>query len=350
MEFGVQFFPAVGPADKSGQDYWQDSLKLVGLCDELGYTNVRTVEHYFRPYGGYSPNPIVFLSAAAMKSAKARLITGAVLPVFNHPLKLAGEIGMLDAISGGRLEVGFARAFLPHEFRRFGISPDESRVRFEEGVSQITQLLEQENVTCEGRFHSFKDVTSLPRPTQKPRPPFWIAAVSTPESFEKAGAAGHSVMCVPFASDKMKELLSLYRESWRKAGHPGHGRIMLSFHMFCAPTFEAAKKIAKEEIERYLKQFAGAASDWAEGTSSKDYIGYDKMVAALNAETFDSQVEKNIGWVGSPASIAEQIHAFADSIGGFDVASLQVNFGHIPHAEAERSMRLFAEQVIPKFR
>ena len=51
---------------------------------------------------------------------RARLVTGAVLPIFNHPLKLAGEIGMLDAISGGRLDVGFARAFLPHEFRRFG--------------------------------------------------------------------------------------------------------------------------------------------------------------------------------------------------------------------------------------
>jgi alkanesulfonate monooxygenase SsuD/methylene tetrahydromethanopterin reductase-like flavin-dependent oxidoreductase (luciferase family) len=34
-----------------------------------------------------------------------RLITGAVLPVFNNPLKLAGQIGMVDAISKGRLEV-----------------------------------------------------------------------------------------------------------------------------------------------------------------------------------------------------------------------------------------------------
>ena len=46
----------------------------------------------------------------------------------------AGEIGMLDAISGGRLDVGFARAFLPHEFRRFGRSPDESVARFREGI------------------------------------------------------------------------------------------------------------------------------------------------------------------------------------------------------------------------
>ena len=79
--------------------------------------------------------------AAAQRTRRARLVTGAVLPVFNHPLKLAGEIGMLDAISDGRLDVGFARAFLPHEFRRFGRSPDESVARFREGIEQV-ELLE----------------------------------------------------------------------------------------------------------------------------------------------------------------------------------------------------------------
>ncbi|MEC8856088.1 MAG: LLM class flavin-dependent oxidoreductase, partial [Chloroflexota bacterium] len=86
MEFGIQFFPDLGPSEQSGADYWAQALHLVGLCDELGYTSVRTVEHYFHSYGGYSPNPIVFLSATAMQTKKARLISGAVLPTFNNPL------------------------------------------------------------------------------------------------------------------------------------------------------------------------------------------------------------------------------------------------------------------------
>ena len=61
--------------------------------------------------------------------------------MFNNPLKLAGEIGMLDAISGGRAEIGFARAFLPHEYEHFGISLDESVARFDEGMKQIDMLL-----------------------------------------------------------------------------------------------------------------------------------------------------------------------------------------------------------------
>src|SRR5882757_4779516 len=181
MQFGVQFFPDVRPEEKSGEAYFQDALDLAEAADGLGYSHIRIVEHYFHYYGGYSPNPLVFLAAAAQRTYRARLVTGAVLPAFNHPLKLAGEIGMLDAISGGRLDVGFARAFLPHEFRRFGVSPDESRARFQEGLDQVDLLLTTEGASHRGQFHSFENVTSLPRPTQKPRPNFYIAATQTME-------------------------------------------------------------------------------------------------------------------------------------------------------------------------
>src|SRR4051794_18697456 len=274
MEFGMQFFPDVGPDEKSAAAYFGESLGLVDLADPFGYRHIRIVEHYFHPYGGYSPNPIVFLSAAAQRTRAARLVTGAVLPVFNHPLKLAGEIGMLDAISGGRLEVGFARAFLPHEFARFGVTLDESRARFAEGMEQVRLPLEEENVSAEGRFHRFGPTTSLPRPTQNPRPPFWIAALATPESFAGAGKAGHGVMAIPMAGGKMAELIGLYRDAWRTAGHPGGGRVMLAFHMFCHENRAAAEAIARAPLDRYLHSLVEAASDWtAGGLSSADYPG-----------------------------------------------------------------------------
>src|ERR1700716_4321235 len=159
MQFGVQFFTAVNPAEKGASDYFAESLAIAEEAEQLGFTHARTVEHYFHGYGGYSPNPIVFLAAVSQRTKTMRLVTGAVLPVFNHPLKLAGEIAMLDGISGGRVDVGFARAFLPHEFRRFGISPDESQARFREGLEQIELLLTQENASHRGTFHAFADRT-----------------------------------------------------------------------------------------------------------------------------------------------------------------------------------------------
>src|SRR5437588_12637501 len=129
MQFGVQFFPDVRPDEKSGEQYFQEALDLAEEADRLGFSHIRIVEHYFHHYGGYSPNPIVFLTAASQRTKKARLITGAVLPIFNSPLKLAGEIGMLDAISGGRLEVGVARAFLPQPFARLRVRRQGEQAR-----------------------------------------------------------------------------------------------------------------------------------------------------------------------------------------------------------------------------
>jgi alkanesulfonate monooxygenase SsuD/methylene tetrahydromethanopterin reductase-like flavin-dependent oxidoreductase (luciferase family) len=348
MKFGIQFFPDVSPQEKSARDYFRECLDIAEEADRLGYTHVRTVEHYFHPYGGYSPNPIVFLSAAAQRTKRVRIVTGAVLPVFNNPLKLAGEIGMLDAISDGRLDVGFARAFLPHEFRRHGISPNESVARFREGLEQVELLLTQENVTHHGQFHNIESTTSLPRPTQLPRPPFYIAAVTTAESFEFAGRMGHNVMAVPLGGAKMAEMLNVYRSARRAAGHPGDGEVMLAMHMFCHEDRQKARELAAAPFQGYLDAVCDAASDWATGPSSTDYPGYDKMIAGIKAATMDSQIGNGTAWIGTPDDIIAAIRGLHANI-RFEHASLQVNFNLLPFAEALRSIQLFAREVMPHF-
>ncbi len=348
MRFGLNFCPCLSPAQKSAAQHFREILHLASLCDELGYTHIREVEHYFEPYGGYSPNPIVLLAAAARVTKKARLVTGAVLPVFNHPLKIAGEIGMVDAISNGRLECGFARAFLPHEFERFGVSLDESRRRFTEGMEQARLLLERENVSHRGEFHSFANVTSLPRPTQKPKPPFWVAALGTPQSFEEAGRNGYGLMAIPLDATKMAELLGLYREAWRSAGHPGRGIVMNSFMMCCAQDRSEAMSVARDPVNGHLKGLVDAASGWRTGASTKDYPGYDKAIAQLREENFEQQVAKGFAWVGTPADILESMMGYHDKVGGFEIASMLVTPSTMPVEPAERSIRLFAQHVMPR--
>jgi len=236
-----------------------------------------------------------------------RLVTGTLLPVFNHPLKLAGEIAMLDAISGAPLDVGLARAFLPHEFRRFGISPDESYARFREGLEQVELLLTTEHATHRGAFHAFADVTSLPRPTQKPRPPFYIAATQTPDTFEFAGRAGHALMVIPIGP--LRGLLELYRRSWKEAGHPGDGDVMVAFHMFCHRDPRLARDIARKPFETYFRALGEAAGDWVTGPASKDYRDYDKAIAKMKGFTVESQVESGGAWIGTPAEITDNHRA-----------------------------------------
>jgi alkanesulfonate monooxygenase SsuD/methylene tetrahydromethanopterin reductase-like flavin-dependent oxidoreductase (luciferase family) len=348
MQFGVQFFPDVRPEEKSAEAYFTEALDLAEEADRLGYSHIRIVEHYCQYYGGYSPNPVVFLAAAAQLTKRARLITGAVLPAFNHPLKLAGEIAMLDAISHGRLDVGFARAFLPHEFQRFGRSPDESVARFREGIEQVDLLLTQDNVTHRGRFHRIEDTTSLPRPTQRPRPKFYVAALNTPESFEFAGQMGHAVMAIALVAERMRPLLAAYREAWRAAGHPGDGEVMVAFHMYCEEDGERAREFACPLVDRYLQSLAEAAGDWLDGRSSADYPGYDKIIAALRASNAAEQIEAGGAWIGSPAEIAATIARLQRDFGGFEHASLQVNINTMSFEPAHASMRLFAREVMPR--
>jgi alkanesulfonate monooxygenase SsuD/methylene tetrahydromethanopterin reductase-like flavin-dependent oxidoreductase (luciferase family) len=347
MQFGVQFFPNFQPKDKSPKDYFAESLAIAEEAEALGYSHARSVEHYFERYGGYSPNPITFLAAVAARTKTLRLLTGAVVPAFNNPLKLAGEIGMLDAISGGRFDVGFARAFLPHEFRRFRISPDESVERFREGLEQIDLLLTHENVSHRGKFHSFDNITSLPRPTQKPRPKFFIASTRTEESFAFAGTAGHALMSIPIGP--LKDLIPIYRKAWRDAGHPGDGEVMIAFHMFCHEDAKLAREIPRRQFEDYFVALFEAAGEWTQGTASKDYKGYDESIARMKSFTLENQIEARGALVGTPDEIKAIIRRMRDSVGKFEHASLQINFGTLDFAEAQKSMRLFAREVMPEF-
>ena len=70
-------------------------------------------------------------------------------------------------------------------------------------------------------------------------------------------------------------------------------------------------------------------------------------MAALSQETFDSQVAKGAAWVGSPADVIEQVREYDRLIGGFEIASLQVNFNTVSVQDAEVSMRLYAKEVMP---
>jgi alkanesulfonate monooxygenase SsuD/methylene tetrahydromethanopterin reductase-like flavin-dependent oxidoreductase (luciferase family) len=350
INVGLGFFPDVDEDEKSAADYFAQGLDLVEHGDRLGFHHVRIVEHHFRRYGGYSPNPMIFLAAAAQRSRRLRLITGAVLPAFNHPLKLAGEIGMLDAISGGRAEIGFARAFLPHEFQRFGVDMNESRARFNEGIRLVQELLAEREVVGDGKFHEFPATTSLPRPTQRPHPPFWVAALATEESFRLAGELGHGIMAQPVVPGSLRHNLDVYRTAWKDAGHPGNGRVMLTFHMLCLADGAAARELAREPINRYLRILAEAASEWTTGARSADYPGYQAMIEKLGRDDFDQLYERGSALVGSPAEITTRLLDYHAACGGFDTASVQFCFSGVEPELARRSLELFAAEVMPRLR
>ncbi len=350
MLAGINFFPTVSPAEKSAVEFFDESLELSILADRLGYHSVKIVEHYFYPYGGYSPDPVTFLAAVATRTERVRLVTGANIPAFNHPIKLAGQLAMLDNLCHGRLDVGFARAFLPGEFEAFEVSMDTSRARHQEGIAAILRLWQEEDVVWDGTFHRFGPVTMLPRVYQQPTPPVFIAATSTPESFVWAGSQGFNLMCIPFTStnEKIAELLALYRSARLDAGYPaGTERIQMGIHCFVDTDGDRARRQAAEYYSDYVEKMIATWSAYLT-TKPEEYAGYADMIVGLRKKTLAVLEEKAQVFVGTPEQVRQQVAAVFEVFGNVE-PSMQVNFAAMPLADARRTMELFAAEVMPAF-
>jgi alkanesulfonate monooxygenase SsuD/methylene tetrahydromethanopterin reductase-like flavin-dependent oxidoreductase (luciferase family) len=351
MNCGLNFFPSCRPERKSADVFFREALDLCESADNLGLATVKIVEHYFRPYGGYSPSPLIFLAAAAQRTRRIRLVTGAVLPAFNHPLKLAAELAMVDCLSGGRLDAGFARAFLPHEFEAFEVSLEESRPRFEEGIAAVKRLWTEDHVTFEGQFHRFKDVTLLPRPLQTPHPPMLVAAITTAESFIWAGQQGYGLMFVPYLSDfqDLAQKLALYRSAYREStGGTEPPPASMAFHLYMAESTAIARQEARPYIEQYVEVFKDAASAWT-GRQSTQYRGYEQLQARLSELTYDRVLAETRAFVGDPAAVVDQLRQIRQIFGPVQ-PEMQVLFGEMEFAKARRSVELFGREVLPAVR
>ena len=108
---------------------------------------------------------------------------GVVLPYY-HPARVVEEIGMLDHLTGGRLEIGTAIG-VPQELSRLNMTMAEARERNEEIVAVLDAALTNRVVSHCGKYFSFSDLRLLPRTLQQPSPPRWTTVVSV-ESARRA--------------------------------------------------------------------------------------------------------------------------------------------------------------------
>lgn len=350
MEFGLTFFPTVGPGDKPAQTYFDECLQVVELADALGYHHIKTVEHYFFSYGGYSPDPVTFLAAAAARSTTVRVGTSAVIPAFTHPLKLAGKLAMLDNISHGRLDVAFGRGFLPDEFAAFGVPMDESRTRFIEGIEACKRLWMEENARWAGEHYRFGPVTLLPRPAQLPHPPVFITSARSPESCEEAGSRGYHLQTVPgvLSTKQLQDRIATHRNAWLAAGHAEEPRVHFSYPCVVAEDRAEARRLAKRDDEHNTAAISEAVQAWGK-TSSAAYPGYDKLANVAKRATFEEKLAANKLFAGTPDEIIGQLEQIVDQFGAGITVSLGIHSGHLTLAQTQRSVRLFAEHVMPKF-
>ncbi|MBI3767939.1 MAG: LLM class flavin-dependent oxidoreductase [Deltaproteobacteria bacterium] len=349
MRCGLSFLPDVHPTVMSPTEYFANALALCAMADHAGLHSIKMTEHLLHPYGGYCPSPLAFFAAVAARTRSVRLITGGVLPSFHHPLQLAAETAMVDAISEGRLEVGFARGYMPYEFAALGVPIDQSRERFVATVETVLRLWTEESVSVDTPFFSFRDATCLPRPTQRPHPPVWVAASLSPESFAWIGRKGFKLMATFVLADRtfLKELIGIYREAFQSGGTTTRAaEIAVSLPLYVAESDTRAREEGGRYLTRYFDVWEDAANAW-EHARSGAYPGYAHLAQVIRASTPEHLQRAGSAVFGCPARVADHVAWLAEEL-RIDHVMWQVDFGAMPRETAVRSLGLFINEVMPR--
>ncbi len=186
LRLGVAYDFRNPPASgMSHQGLYAAIMDQVAWLDGLGLDLVWFTEHHFVE-DGYLPSWIPVAAAMAARTKHVRFSCDVCLLPFNHPLRLAEDLAVLDNISGGRVEIGVGMGYAPHEFRGFGL-PVSRRVSLtDEGIEVLRRAFTGEKFSFEGKRYNFQDVMITPGYVQSGGPPLWVAAMSEPGALRAA--------------------------------------------------------------------------------------------------------------------------------------------------------------------
>src|SRR5690554_6400643 len=212
MKFGI-FYEHQLPRpweERSEYQLFQDSLAQIELADKLGYDYAWEVEHHFLEEYSHSSAPEVFLGAASQRTRNIRLGHGIIQLTTNQRHRVAERVASLDLLSGGRVELGMGEGAGPAELHPFGIRVRDKRERWEEAVMAILPMFTKESWEFHGEYYVFPARNVVPKPSQKPHPPLWVAC-SNIQTIAKAGEWGMGALGFSFVSpDSARAWVHLY--------------------------------------------------------------------------------------------------------------------------------------------
>jgi alkanesulfonate monooxygenase SsuD/methylene tetrahydromethanopterin reductase-like flavin-dependent oxidoreductase (luciferase family) len=308
---------------------FEEILEEAVEAEALGWDGFFLTEHHFDAWS-LMPSPNILLAMLALKTRRMRLGTGVhILPV-HDPIRLAEEAGMLDVISGGRLEVGVGRGNFQFELDRFTAPVEESVPRFDEHLDVFTTAIRANCFTHDGQWTKVrKPSTIYPRPMQNPLP-IWIAATN-PATVEKVGRLGHNLAggAYPDGGNRLERFI----EASRRAGRRVSGaNFLVATPLFVAPTDAEAERIAAEVAKETLP-FARKRVETspAPGTLSPGE-------ALIKFAVF-----------GSPRTVRDKLGHILSGCGARRLM-LILRFRGTSTEIVRQTQRLFAEEVAPELR
>ena len=207
--------PSIG-----SKKHFQDMIAQSVLAEELNYQTVSVPEHHLVNLL-MMPSPLQMAVKIASVTKKINITTSvAVLPL--HDMRTyAGEVATADILTEGRLTLGVGRGAFSWEMNRLGSPINESKEKFQESLEVLRHLLDEEEVSWNGKYYKFEPITIMPRPISKPIP-IMIAAMD-PVSIMDAAARGFHVQSTVLSGSKeiLLERTTAFKEGAKLLGEKG---------------------------------------------------------------------------------------------------------------------------------
>ncbi|GBD14981.1 Alkanal monooxygenase alpha chain [bacterium HR25] len=334
---------------RSDTEVYQDDLKLADLAEPLGFQSIWSVEHHFTDYT-MVPDVLLFLAYAAGRTQRVQLGSMVVVLPWHDPLRVAEQVAMLDQLSGGRVILGIGRGAGRVEFEGFRVPMGESRDRFLEYAEMILQGLEQGYCEYQGQFVQQPRKDIRPRPVRSFRGRTYGAAVS-PESAEIMARLGLGILMIPQKPwDAVAQELEVYRKAYREYHGVEAPAPIAGGWVYCHEDPVKAQEGAHRWIGAYwdsvIRHYEFGSEHFAQ---TRGYEYYGKMSEKVQRYGADRATEFFLSlqvW-GTPEQCLEKILDIRSKTGAESFVGV-FSYGGMPHEEAGRSMRLFAERVMPQ--
>jgi alkanesulfonate monooxygenase SsuD/methylene tetrahydromethanopterin reductase-like flavin-dependent oxidoreductase (luciferase family) len=365
MDFGIFYEIQVNSPLKHREreaEVFHQVLEQVALAEEVGFSNFWSVEHHFQPGFSHCSAPEVLYGALNQRTSKIRIGHAVVLLPFpyNHPVRVAERIATLDILSKGRVEVGTGRSATIQELGGFGIPPEETRARWEEGLRILVDIWKSKDGTFswKGRYFDIPERTVVPMPVQKPHPPLWLAC-SNEETHTLCGKMGLGLLTLVVMLDPVEvaRRIQLYRDALKDAQPVGsyvNNRAAVFYMVHCAETDKEARENAERAFMSYVNtiftvggQLQAAVKEGTRNVPQRAGANLPKGVTR-DQINMDYLLNHRTVICGSPDTCIKQLEHI-QKVTGLDHLMGMQQFWSIPHEKVMKSIELFGKHVIPHF-
>ncbi|MBI3786370.1 MAG: LLM class flavin-dependent oxidoreductase [Deltaproteobacteria bacterium] len=298
------------------------------------------------------PDVLQFLTYMAGRSQRLQLGSMVVVLPWHDALRVAEQVSMLDNISNGRMVLGLGRGLGRVEFDGFRVPMEESRRRFVESAEMILRGLEQGYCEYDGEFikQPRRDLRPAPFKTFKGRT--YAAAVS-PESVRIMAELGVGILIIP---QKPWEIvaaeLSEYRTIYREVNDGEAPPTIAAGWTFCDRDAGRAREMAERYIGGYwhsvIKHYE-FQDEHLMRTKGYEYYGKMQEMIGKYGASGVTDFFLNLQIWGTPEQCLEKIQTIRGQVNCNSYIGV-FSYAGMPIEEAERSMRLFAAEVLPELK